>query len=51
MKFCYNMSFTLSKHPKDLDLSYMMDLDICHCFRREKFCLITEELWYIQLKE
>ena len=35
MKFCHNMSFTLY-NPKDLDPSYMMDLDLWNCFGRKK---------------
>ena len=32
MKFCYNSSFTLPKQPKNLDLSYKIDLDFWDCF-------------------
>ena len=33
-------------NPKDLDLSYKMDLDFSG---RKILCLITEEIWYILL--
>ena len=46
MKFCYNTSFTLSKHSqKDLDPSFKMDLDIWDCLGRKKLCLIAKEIW------
>ena len=34
-------------NPKDLDLSYKMDLDLWDCFGRKNLCLITEEIRYI----
>ena len=37
MKSCYNMSFlSFLNNPKDLDLSFKMDLDFRDCFRRKK---------------
>ena len=32
------------KNPKDVDLSYKMDLDFWDCFGRKKHCLISEEI-------
>ena len=51
MEFCYNtlpFTFTLLpflNDPKDLDLSYKMDLDFWDCFGNKKNCLITKEIW------
>ena len=45
MKFCYNTNFTLFKHPKNLGLSYRMDLYFWDCLGREKNTEITEEIW------
>ena len=36
MKFCYNTNLPFLNNPKDLDLSYKMDLDLWDCFGREK---------------
>ena len=36
IKFCYNKSFTLPKHRKDLDPSYKMDLDFWDCLEAKK---------------
>ena len=33
-------------NPKDLDLSYKMDLDFLGLPGMKKICLITEEIWY-----
>ena len=35
-------------NPNNLDPSYKMDLDFWDCFGRKKFCLITEEIWYMR---
>ena len=44
----WNFAWTqVPNSPKDLDLSYKMDLDFWDCFGREKkLCFTTEEIWY-----
>ena len=46
MLLCCNTSFTFHNNPKDLDLSYKMDLDFWDCFVSKKLCHITEEVQY-----
>ena len=46
MKVCYNTNLPFLNSPKDLDLSYKMDLDLWGGFVRKKLCLITEEIRY-----
>ena len=35
MKVCYNTNLPFLNNPKDLDLSYKMDLDLWGCFGRK----------------
>ena len=45
MKFCYNTSFSLPNNPKDLDLSYELNLDLGDLFwNGKKKHFITEEI-------
>ena len=45
---CFGLPFL--NNPKDLDLSYKIDLDFLDCFGRKKLCLIIEEIWYLEHK-
>ena len=49
MKFAIIRLSPFLNNPKDLDLSYKMDLDFWGLFwKKKKLHLTTEEIWYLQ---
>ena len=47
MKFCYSQILPFLNNPKNLDLSYKMNLDFWDCFEGKNSSPITKEIRYI----